>query len=124
MNAGKRRTLLTILVFGGVLSIGPFIAPTPHLEIVSAAELHGSEGASISSGGAAADIVSDQLKDATGVPELARIVHRLLLVALATFVLGIALAAPTRPVARGPVRFRRPGVGLLPDRRGPPSLSV
>ena len=126
MRSVGRRTLLTLLVFAGVLTIGPFISPIPEVGVSTVSELGTMEGATIGShGGDAADIVGGELYDATGVPEpAARSGHRLLVVALVTVVLGIALAAVARPVERGPVRLRRPGVGFLPDRRGPPLFSV
>ncbi len=126
MTSPRRRMLLTILLFAGVLSIGPFISPIPEVDVVTIAEFETSEAAAIGShNGDAADILGGERYDATGVPEpAARSGHRLLFVALVTVVLGIALAAVARPVERGPVRLRRPAAGLLPDRRGPPLFSV
>ncbi len=122
MTAGWRRMLLTVVVFAGVLSIGPFITPIPHGELLSSAELENVQGVAFgSSGGAEDTVVGLSIIDATGVPERGRLGARLLVVFLLGLGLGVVLLALARPLTRSPVRLR-PVVALLPDRRGPPAL--
>jgi MFS family permease len=125
MTSPGRRRVLTILLFAGVLSIGPFISPIPDVDLVSAEQFPASEAAPFGSGAeTAADVVGGELTDATGVPEPGRPGWRLLAVALLALGLGVVITvAGSRPVERRPLRLR-PTVGLLPDRRGPPTVAV
>jgi hypothetical protein len=121
----SRRTLLTIVLFAGVLSIGPFIAPIPDVDVVTAEQLPGTGGVAFGAAtDSAADIVGGELGDATGVPEPGTPGWRLLGVALLAVGLGVIVpVAGSRPVERRPLRLR-PVVALLPDRRGPPTVAV
>ncbi len=124
MTSPGRRRVLTILLFAGVLSIGPFISPIPDVDLVSAEQFQVSEAAAFGSvAETAADVVGGELTDATGVPEPGRLSARVLAVALLTMALGVASVVGARPVERRPLRLR-PAVGLLPDRRGPPTVAV
>ena len=125
MTVSRRRVLLTIVLFTGVLSIGPLIAPVPDGVAGEAGQLSGADDAAL---GAApydsADVVSGELTDGTGVPEPGARGWRLLGVALLVLGIGVVIPATgSRPVERRPLRLR-PVVALLPDRRGPPSAVV
>ena len=125
MSVSRRRALLAIVLFAGVLSIGPLIAPVPDGGIGDAGPVSGVGDAVF--GGAldgAADVVDGELTDGTGVPQPAARSWRLLGVALLVLGLGVVIPATgSRPVERRPLGIRLV-VALLPDRRGPPSTIV
>ncbi len=121
MSSTGRRTLLTILLFAGVLSIGPFISPVPEVDVVGIAPIQGVDDAFTET---APDFVGGEMTDVTGVPEPGHPGWRLLGVALLALGLGVVVTvAGSRPVERRPLRLR-PVVSLLPDRRGPPTVTV
>ena len=121
MRSNGRRTLLTIVLCAGVLSIGPFISPVPAVDIVSTTPIQGVDDAFTET---APDIVGGEMTDVTGVPEPGHPGWRLLGVALLALGLGVVVTvAGSRPVERRPLRLR-PVVSLLPDRRGPPTVAV
>ena len=121
MRSPGRRTLLTIVLFAGVLSIGPFISPVPGVDALSATPIQGVDDVFTET---AADLVGGEMTDATGVPEPGHPGWRLLGVALLAVGLGVVVTvAGSRPVERRPLRLQ-PVVSLLPDRRGPPTVAV
>lgn len=123
MRPSGRRRLLAILVFAGVLSIGPFIAPTADVDSAATDRHRADDVAFGAVAEPVADIVGGELEDSTGVPEPGRRGTRMLAVALLALGLVVAIVVGARPVEPRPLRLR-PAVRLLPDRRGPPTVAV
>ena len=124
MTVSRRRALLTIVLFAGVLSVGPLIAPVPHEAGGEAGPVSGVDAVFGGALDGAEDVVDGELTDGTGVPQPAARSWRLLGVALLVLGLGVVVPATgARPVERRPLGIRLV-VALLPDHRGPPSTVV